>query len=54
MTELPFAYKGEAQLVRWSETPKGRTVTLLLDPFVGEQHPFKALKVVEVVPRHHQ
>lgn len=47
MTELPFAYKGEAQLVRWSETPKGRTVTLLLDPFVGEQHPFKALKCGE-------
>lgn len=47
MTELPFAYKGEAQLVRWSETPKGRTVTLLLDPFVGESHPFKALKCGE-------
>lgn len=44
---IPFAYKGEAMLVRWSETPKGRTVTLLLDPLVGEQHPFKFLKCGE-------
>lgn len=44
---IPFAYKGEAMLVRWSETPKGRTVTLLLDPLVGDQHPFKFLKCGE-------
>lgn len=44
---LPFAYKGEAMLLRWSETPKGRTVTLLLDPHEGEQHPFKSLKCGE-------
>lgn len=44
---IPFAYKGECQILRWSETPKGRTVTLLLDPFVGEQHPFKAMKCGE-------
>lgn len=47
MSEIPYAYRGEVQLLRWSETPKGRTVTLLLDPFVGEQHPFKAMKCGE-------
>lgn len=44
---IPFAYKGEAQLVRWGDGPKGRTVTLLLDPHVGAEHPFKAMKCGE-------
>lgn len=47
MTELIHTYAGEAMLLRWSETPKGRTVTLLLDPLVGETHPFKNLKCGE-------
>lgn len=41
------AYAGEAMLLRWSETPKGRTVTLLLDALEGDQHPFKNLKCGE-------
>lgn len=33
----------EAMLLRWSESPTGRTVTFLL-PDDGTQHPFKGLK----------
>lgn len=40
---LPYAYKGEAMLLRWSESHKGRTVTLLLEDGAGD-HPFKGLK----------
>ena len=40
---LPFAYKGQAVLLRWSDSHKGRTVTLLLED-TGERHPFGELK----------
>lgn len=44
MSEIPYAYQGEALLLRWSESANGRTLTLQLDPHVGDQHPFKSLK----------
>jgi hypothetical protein len=44
MSDLKFAYRGEAQLVRWAESGNaGRTVTLRLDE-EGDVHPFKGLK----------
>jgi hypothetical protein len=42
--EIKPAYAGEAMLVRWSENHNGRTVTLQLDPSLGEHHPFKGLR----------
>jgi len=44
MNEIKPAYAGEAMLVRWAENHNGRTVTLQLDPDIGEIHPFKGLK----------
>lgn len=44
MAEIKPAYAGEAMLIRWSENHNGRTVTLQLDPTLGEHHPFKGLK----------
>lgn len=37
-------YADEAQLLSWSETDKGRKVTLMLSPHFGEQHPFREYK----------
>lgn len=45
--EIPITYQGEAMLVRWSENHKGRTLTLELDPTIGEKHPFFGLKCGE-------
>ncbi|NIA72447.1 hypothetical protein HBA54_28060 [Pelagibius litoralis] len=36
-------YRGEAQLLSWSDTPAGRKITFLL-PDEGEEHPFKPFK----------
>ena len=36
-------YKGEAQLLSWSDTPAGRKITFLL-PDEGEEHQFKGFK----------
>lgn len=46
MTIKP-AYQGEALLLRWNESGRGRTVTLQLDEHVGEHHPFKGFKAGE-------
>lgn len=45
--EIPKAYSGEAMLLRWGDSHKGRTVTFQLDEHVGEQHPFKGMKIGE-------
>lgn len=42
--ERATAYQGETQLLSWSESDKGRRVTLMLDQHVGEHHPFKQFK----------
>lgn len=47
MSSVPIFFQGECLLLRWGESHKGRSVTLQLDPNVGEQHPFKSLKCGE-------
>lgn len=43
MSEIKFAYKGEAQLVRWADSlSAGRTLTLRLEE-EGLLHPFKGI-----------
>lgn len=44
MADIIPVYKGEARLLRWSETFTGRTVTLQLDEDVGTSHPFKGVR----------
>ena len=42
-TEITPAFLGEALLLRWGESHKGRTVTFQLEP-EGKEHPFKGYK----------
>lgn len=37
-------YQGEVQLLSWTESDKGRKAVFMLDPHVGEQHPFRTLR----------
>jgi hypothetical protein len=43
--ERPYAFEIECRLLRWAtSSTAGRTVTLELDPAIGDRHPFDGLR----------